>query len=39
MSPVVVVSVADIDSSLDASGHIHKPFKPEELLETIRRFP
>jgi CheY-like chemotaxis protein len=34
--PVVVVSVADIDAPLDASGHIHKPFLPEELLETIR---
>ena len=33
--PVVVASVADIDSSLNASGHIHKPFKPEELLEAI----
>jgi CheY-like chemotaxis protein len=34
--PVVVVSAADVASSLDASGHIHKPFKPEELLEAIR---
>jgi CheY-like chemotaxis protein len=34
--PVVVVSAADIASSLDASGYIHKPFKPEELLEAIR---
>jgi CheY-like chemotaxis protein len=35
--PVVVVSAADLDSSLDASGHIHKPFQPEELLEAIHR--
>jgi CheY-like chemotaxis protein len=34
--PVVVVSAVAIASSLDASGHIHKPFKPEELLEAIR---
>lgn len=34
--PVVVVSVADIDSSFEASVHIQKPFKPEELLEAIR---
>ncbi len=34
--PVVVVSVADFESSLDASGHIHKPFLPEQLLEAIR---
>jgi CheY-like chemotaxis protein len=34
--PVVVVSGGDIDSSLDASGYVHKPFQPEELLETIR---
>ncbi|HEU5406775.1 MAG TPA: response regulator [Nitrospira sp.] len=37
--PIVVVSVAEIDSSLDASGHIHKPFKPEELLQTLRSYP
>jgi CheY-like chemotaxis protein len=35
--PVVVVSVADIDSSLDASGHVHKPFQAEELLAAIHR--
>jgi CheY-like chemotaxis protein len=35
--PVVVVSAADIASSLDAAGHIHKPFQPEELLEAIHR--
>jgi len=35
--PVVVVSAADTASSLDACGYIHKPFLPEELLETIRR--
>jgi CheY-like chemotaxis protein len=34
--PVIVVSAADIESSLDASGYIHKPFHPEELLEAIR---
>ena len=34
--PVVVVSAVDIASSLDASGYIHKPFHPEELLEAIR---
>jgi hypothetical protein len=32
-----VVSAANIDSSLDASGYIHKPLLPEELLEAIRR--
>jgi CheY-like chemotaxis protein len=35
--PVVVLSAADIACSLDASGHIHKPFQPEELLEAIHR--
>jgi CheY-like chemotaxis protein len=34
--PVVVVSAADLASSLDASRHIHKPFQPEELLDAIR---
>ncbi len=34
--PVVVVSAADIASSLDASGYIRKPFNPEELLDAIR---
>lgn len=34
--PVFIVSAVDIASSLDASGHIHKPFQPEELLEAIR---
>jgi CheY-like chemotaxis protein len=34
--PVFIVSAADIASSLDAYGHIHKPFQPEELLEAIR---
>lgn len=34
--PVVVVSAPEVASSLDASGHIHKPFLPEELLEAIR---
>jgi CheY-like chemotaxis protein len=34
--PVVVVSAVDIASSVDASGHIQKPFLPEELLEVIR---
>ena len=35
--PVVVISAADMASSLDACGHIHKPFQPEELLEVIHR--
>ena len=35
--PVVVVSAADIASSLDASGLVRKPFLPEELLGAIRR--
>jgi CheY-like chemotaxis protein len=35
--PVVVVSTVDIASSLDASGYVHKPFLPDELLENIRR--
>jgi CheY-like chemotaxis protein len=34
--PVVVISAADIASSLDASRHIHKPFTPGELLDAIR---
>ena len=34
--PVVVVSAPEVATSLDASGHIHKPFLPEELLEAIR---
>ena len=34
--PVVVVSALDVSLTLDASGHIHKPFKPEELLQAIR---
>jgi CheY-like chemotaxis protein len=35
--PVVVVSAAAIAASLDASGHVHKPFVPAELLEAILR--
>jgi CheY-like chemotaxis protein len=35
--PVVVVSAPEVACSLDASGHIHKPFLPEELLEAIHR--
>jgi CheY-like chemotaxis protein len=34
--PVIVVSAVDVSLTLDASGHIHKPFQPEELLEAIR---
>jgi CheY-like chemotaxis protein len=34
--PVIVVSAVDSASSLDASGHIYKPFHPEELLDAIR---
>jgi CheY-like chemotaxis protein len=32
--PVVVISGADA-SSLDAAGHIRKPFEPTELLEQV----
>jgi CheY-like chemotaxis protein len=32
--PVVVISGADA-SSLDAAGHIRKPFEPAELLEQV----
>jgi CheY-like chemotaxis protein len=32
--PVVVISGADA-SSLDAAGHIRKPFEPKELLEQV----
>jgi CheY-like chemotaxis protein len=35
--PVVVLSGANSACSLDASGHIQKPFLPEEVLEAIRR--
>jgi CheY-like chemotaxis protein len=34
--PVVVVSAADRAACLRASGHVQKPFQPEELLEAIR---
>ena len=34
--PVIVVSVIDSAFSPDASGHIQKPFQPEQLLEAIR---
>jgi CheY-like chemotaxis protein len=34
--PVVVVSAANYASSMDASGYIQKPFRPEQLVETIR---
>jgi DNA-binding response OmpR family regulator len=33
--PVIVVTGGDIDSSLDVSGRVHKPFQPEELLAAI----
>jgi CheY-like chemotaxis protein len=36
--PIVVVSAVDIDFSLGGSGHVHKPFLPEELLATIRSY-
>jgi two-component system, chemotaxis family, chemotaxis protein CheY len=32
--PVVVLSGADA-SSLDAAGHLRKPFEPQELLEQV----
>jgi CheY-like chemotaxis protein len=35
--PVVVVSAVEGAGSLDAAGHIQKPFEVEELLETLRR--
>jgi CheY-like chemotaxis protein len=35
--PVVVVSALDAGRSLDAAGHIQKPFRPEELLDVVRR--
>ncbi len=34
--PVVVISGADA-SSLDAAGHLRKPFEPRELLEQVWR--
>lgn len=34
--PIVVVSGLDAARSVDAVGHIQKPFRPEELLEVIR---
>jgi CheY-like chemotaxis protein len=35
--PVVVVSAVEGASSLDAAGHVQKPFEVEELLQTLRR--
>ncbi len=35
--PVIIVSALDAGDSLDAVGHIQKPFRPEELLDVIRR--
>lgn len=29
-------SAIDSAYSMDAAGHIHKPFQPEELLDLIR---
>jgi CheY-like chemotaxis protein len=34
--PVVVVSGHDVRGSLDAAGHVRKPFLPDELLSAIR---
>ena len=34
--PVVVVSAADRAACLQASGHVQKPFQPEELLAALR---
>ena len=35
--PVVVVSALEAGRSLDVAGHIQKPFRPEELLDVVRR--
>jgi CheY-like chemotaxis protein len=34
--PVVVVSGHDVRGSLDAAGHVRKPFRPEQLLDAMR---
>jgi CheY-like chemotaxis protein len=34
--PVVMVSTADRAACLRTSGHVRKPFQPEELLAAIR---
>ncbi len=35
--PVVVVSGVAVAASIDAAGHVQKPFAPEELLGAIRK--
>jgi len=35
--PVIVVSAVEGAGSLDAAGHVQKPFAVEKLLETLRR--
>lgn len=35
--PVVVVSGSTLAASVEAAGHLQKPFQVEELLEIIRR--
>jgi CheY-like chemotaxis protein len=34
--PVVVLSGADRETTMDASGYIVKPFQPDELLKAVR---
>jgi CheY-like chemotaxis protein len=34
--PVVIVSAAHGAAEVEASGHVRKPFQPEELLQAIR---
>lgn len=35
--PVVVVSGTSVAASVEAAGHVQKPFQVEELLEVIRQ--
>jgi CheY-like chemotaxis protein len=35
--PVVIVSGTQVASSMDAAGHVQKPFLPDELLGAIRQ--
>jgi len=34
--PVVIVSAAHATAEVEASGHVRKPFQPEDLLRAIR---